>query len=214
MASQNLVSGILAALLARTSTGAGQRVEVSLLGSQLWAQAPEYTYTLLTGRDAGRANFGHPLIPGLYGIFPSSDGWLALVGLIGAAREAFLTEIGRPDLALESDRKKLFVGVAGAMTARSTAEWCAAFTELGIRHAPVRDRAEVVADPQVWANDYLVAPLGDEGPSMVGSPIKLGSSSINHTVEEPTLGQHTDEVLTELGYAADEIAKLRADGAV
>ena len=63
--------------------GRGQHVEVSLLGSQLWAQAPEYTYTLLTGNDPGRANQGHPMIPGVYGIFPTSDGWIALVGLIG-----------------------------------------------------------------------------------------------------------------------------------
>ena len=214
MASQNLVSGILAALLARGGTGAGQRVEVSLLGSQLWAQAPEYTYTLLTGRDAGKANFGHPLIPGLYGIFPTSDGWVALVGLIGTSREAFLREIDRGDLAFETDRATMFAAVTAVTPSRPTAEWCATFTELGIRHAPVRDRVDVVADPQVWANDYLVRPIGDDGPSMVGSPVGFSDAAINHTVAEPTLGQHTDEILDELGYTPDEIAKLRADGAV
>ena len=214
MASQNLVSGILAALLARARTGSGQRVDVSLLGSQLWAQAPEYTYTLLTGRDAGKANYGHPLIPGLYGIFPTSDGWLALVGLIGTSREAFLREIEREDLAFETDRATMFAAVSGAMPSRTTDEWCATFSDLGIRHAPVRDRVEVVADPQVWANDYLVTPAGHDGPSVVGAPIRFSDSGIRHAVTEPTLGQHTDEVLAELGYAADEIAKLRADGAV
>jgi crotonobetainyl-CoA:carnitine CoA-transferase CaiB-like acyl-CoA transferase len=212
MASQNLVAGILAALLAREKTGRGQRVEVSLVGSQLWAQAPEYTYTLLTGRDPGRANQGHPMIPGIYGIFPTADGWLALVGLIGPARSAFLAEIGRDDLVMEADRTVLFDAIGAAMRARTTAAWCDALTKLEVRHAPVRDRAAVVADPQVRANDYVVD--GDDGQPIVGSPIRLGASPMRLETAVPTLGQHTDEILAELGCTAEEIAQLRADGAV
>src|SRR6195256_1311245 len=69
IASQNLVSGVLAALLARERTGRGQQVTTSLLGGQIWAQASEYTAYLLLGDVPGRANRGNPLIPGLYGIF-------------------------------------------------------------------------------------------------------------------------------------------------
>jgi len=212
MASQNLVSGILAALFTRERTGRGQHVEVSLVGSQPWAQAPEYTYTLLTGHDPGRANQGHPMIPGVYGIFPTADGWIALVGLIGVARNAFLTEIGRDDLVMEADRAILFDAIGAATRSRSTAEWCDALTKLEIRHAPVRDRATVVADPQVRANDYIVD--GDEGSPIVGSPIRLSAAPMRYETEVPTLGQHTDEILAELGCSADEIAQLRADGAI
>jgi len=63
VASQNLVSGVLAALLARERTGRGQRVTTSLLGGQIWAQAAEYTGYVLRGRPGGRANRGHGLIP-------------------------------------------------------------------------------------------------------------------------------------------------------
>jgi crotonobetainyl-CoA:carnitine CoA-transferase CaiB-like acyl-CoA transferase len=212
MASQNLVSGILAALLARARTGRGQHVEVSLLGSQLWAQAPEYTYTLLTGADPGRANGGHPMIPGVYGIFPTADGWIALVGLIGAARSAFLELIGREDLVLESDRTTMFDAISAVTPSRSTGEWCVALTEREIRHAPVRDRAAVVADPQVVANDYVVMSEGDE--LVVGSPIRMSAAPSRIEAHVPTLGEHTDEILGELGYDAGQIAQLRADGAV
>ncbi len=88
IASQNLVGGILAALLERERTGQGQAVSTSLLGSQIWAQASEITAQLLRGSPAGPANRGHPLIPGLYGIFRTADGWIAVVGAVGPAREA------------------------------------------------------------------------------------------------------------------------------
>jgi crotonobetainyl-CoA:carnitine CoA-transferase CaiB-like acyl-CoA transferase len=222
IASQNLVSGVLAALLARERTGRGQRVEVSLLGSQLWAQAAEYTYTLLTGLEAGRANNGHPLIPGIYGTFPTADGWVALVGLVGPARQAFFEAIGRADLLtderfasplLPADaRDELFALIGEATAARPTAEWCETFTALGIRHAPVRGRVDVVADPQVWANDYLVHDA--DGTPMVGAPITLGDGALRHTSAVPALGEHTDAVLADLGYTAEDIARLRTEGAV
>src|SRR4029450_8129208 len=80
-ASQNLVSGILAALLARERTGRGQHVETSLVGGQIGGRAREYTRCLLAGAPAGPANQGSALIPGVYGIFPTADGWIAIVGV-------------------------------------------------------------------------------------------------------------------------------------
>ncbi len=80
IAGQNLLAGVLAALYAREHSGRGQLVETSLLGGQIWAQAGEYTKYLMTGEVSGPSNRSHPMIPGLYGIFPTSDGWLAIVG--------------------------------------------------------------------------------------------------------------------------------------
>ena len=97
IASLNIVAGVQAALLARARTGEGQRVDVSLLGSQIWAQASEYTSYLLSGGLPGRANWGHPLIAGIYGIFPTADGWIAIVGVVGPNRPVFYEAIGRPD---------------------------------------------------------------------------------------------------------------------
>ena len=78
--SLNLTSGILAALYAREKTGEGQRVEVSLVGGQIWAQASEFTHYFHTGETAGRANGGHPLVHALYGVFETEDGHIAFAG--------------------------------------------------------------------------------------------------------------------------------------
>src|SRR6185312_8036142 len=89
IAAQNLLSGILAALIARGRTGHGQLVETSLLGGQIWAQASEYTSYLLTRRVPRRANHGNSLIAGIYSLYPTADGWIAIVGVVGRARQAF-----------------------------------------------------------------------------------------------------------------------------
>ena len=165
ISSLNLVNGVLAALLARGRTGRGQRVDVSLLGSQIWAQASEYTYYLASGELPGRPNRGHPLIAALYGIMPTADGWLAIVGVVGPQRQVFYDAIGRPDLVddprfasllLTKEQKAgLFAELAEVFVQRPTAEWCEILHAAGQRFAPVRSYDQVADDPHVWENGYL-----------------------------------------------------------
>src|SRR3954470_1906403 len=132
IASQNLVGGIVAALFARERTGEGQQVTTSLVGGQIWAQASEYTGCLLRGRPAGRSNRGHPLIPGLYGIFRTADGWIAVVGIVGPMRPTFSDVVCRRAIAerfaqplyWEAEKAELFPLRDEAFGAATTAEWC------------------------------------------------------------------------------------------
>ena len=101
IASQNLLSGILAALYSRERTGLGQLIEGSLVGGQIWAQASEYTHFLLTDEVPGRGHYSHPLLRGVYGIFQTSDGWIGIIGVPPDSRDAFFIAMGQPELALD-----------------------------------------------------------------------------------------------------------------
>jgi len=218
IASQNLACGVLAALLARERTGRGQHVETSILGGQIWAQASEITACLLTGRAAGRANRSHPLIPGVYGIFPTSDGWIAIAGVPPSRRDRFFEVIGRPELCDEfpevrywDDTKAvLFPLLDAAFATRPTEQWRTRLEAVGIRSAPVLDHAQVAADPGVRANGYVTSVEGPAGPvTVVAPPVRFSDAPADPGGVAPELGQHTEEILVEFGYSWDDITALR-----
>jgi len=224
--SQNLTAGILAALFARTRTGRGQSVEVSLLGGQIYAQASEYSYCLMTGENPGRSNFGHPLLPVAYGILPTSDGYVALVGVLPDRREAFFELLGLPELIDDPRfvspilttplRLELFELLREATAKQPTAYWVDAFAEIGVRRAPVNDYLTAAADADVLANSYVVELPDDTGESkrVVGSPIFLSDTPTSPGVRAPELGEHTEVILLELGLDWDEIAAMRDEGTI
>jgi crotonobetainyl-CoA:carnitine CoA-transferase CaiB-like acyl-CoA transferase len=222
---QNLLSGILAALYAREHTGRGQLIETSLLGGQVWAQAGEYTRYLLSGQVSGPSARSHPMIPGIYGVFPTADGWIAIVGTAGPARDVFYRTIGRPDLIerfsslmyFEEDKAALWPILDEVFSTKPTAEWCELLGAAGLRFAPVRDHAEVAADPGVRANGYIARVEDLDAPGdtveVVRAPVRFSDSVPAVRFRVPELGQHTEEVLLEAGYSWDDIASLSAEGA-
>jgi len=215
--------GILAALHARERTGRGQHVETSLLGGQIWAQASEYTSALLSGRPAGRADRGNPMIPGLYGIFPTEDGWIAIVGVVGPARATFYEVIGHPELSEQfpdlaywaATKAKLFPILDTIFRTRPNHEWAEILGAARLRYAVVRDHTEVIADPGVWENGYLATvagPAGDE--DVVATPVRFSATPAEPSAFAPELGQHTEEVLLEAGLTWEEIGALRDSAAI
>ena len=203
----------------RERTGRGQCITTSLLGAQIWAQASEYFGCFLRGQPAGRANRGHALIPGLYGIFRTADGWIAVVGVVGKQRQRFFEVVGRPELGerfperfyWDEEKAALFPLLDEAFSTADTATWCERLGAAGLRHAPVRDHAEVIADPDVWANGYLV---NVDGTDVVAAPVRFSATPAQPSAVAPELGQHTEEVLLELGYSWDDIARLQDAGAI
>ena len=229
IASQNLVAGILAALVARGRTGRGQRVDVSLLGSQIWAQASEYTYYLLTGSVPGRSNKGHPMIPAHLRDLPDLRRMdrdrrrrrSAAPRLLRAARPARAreqTHASHRRLLDEAAEGRALPDpvrrVPGSHHVRRGARLLAA---ADIRYAPVRDYAAVAADPQVWENGYLRAIEDDDGAEVriVGSPIALSEQPATGRWRRcPSWVEHTEEVLLELGYSVGRDRRAQGRGSV
>ncbi|MEM7272338.1 MAG: CoA transferase [Actinomycetota bacterium] len=224
--SQNLSNGILAALYARERTGRGQRVDVSLIGGQIWAQASEITHHLLSGTPAGRSNGGHPLVNALYGIFPTADGYVAIAGCPEHLWPGMVRAVERPEL-LDNPRFGAYFTTAEIRAelrevfneiflTRTTADWEERLAAEDQRFARVRDHAEVAADPQVAANDYIVSiDHPDWGEvQVVGCPITMSDTPTRWGTEVPELGQDTELVLEEFGFSWDEITELRESGAL
>jgi len=226
IASQNMTAGILAAIIARARSGRGQRVDVSLFGGQIYAQAAEYTHYFLSGQIPGRSNYGHPLLNAAYGIVPTSDGWLAIVGVPPSERDAFYAALERPDLA-EDERfqpllytpevkRELFAILVEIFPNRTTAEWCERLNAANCRFAAVNDYAQAANDPHAAINGYI---LDVDHPEwgrvrVVGSPIGLSDTPARPSAVAPELGQNTEEILLELGYTWDDITTFREAGAI
>ena len=223
--SQNLQTGILAALFAREKTGRGQRVDVSLLGGQIWMQAPEYTHYFLTGELAGRSNGGHPLVHASYGVFPTSDGAIAMAGCPEHLWEGMCRAIERADwvdhprfntyFTTKEISAEMRVAFLEIFAQRTTDEWVGRLEAEAQRFAPVRSHDQVAADPQSHANGYIAEfEHPDWGTiNFVGSPIQMSDTPTRFGTDAPELGQDTEVTLVEAGYDWDELEDLRARGA-
>lgn len=220
--SQNLLSGILAALFYRERTGEGQMIEGSLVGGQIWAQASEYTYFLMTDDVPGRGHYSHPILRGVYGIFETSDGWIGIIGVPPDARDTFFIAMGQPELALDerfmgllasrADLTELFEQLNPVFKMKTTGEWCVALREMGVRFAPVHDYRAAAGDEGIWENGYFQEEVGPDGEKqrIVGTPIRMSGTPLEPGGPVPQLGQHTDEILAAYGYSAQEIADFRS----
>ncbi|MGH7803564.1 MAG: CaiB/BaiF CoA transferase family protein, partial [Candidatus Binatia bacterium] len=220
-----LVGGILAALFARERTGRGQRVDVSIYGTMLAMQPWEILHTSVSGRETQRAGRGHQFLHGVWGSFRTSDGWICLAGVDDARWPRFCELIGRPDLVADPEcdnPTRNFRGVKierildEIFPTRTTAEWMSVLGPADILATTIADYGDILSSEQARENGYVRALEHPEvgRVDVVGNPIGLSATPTRPPSPAPELGQHTEEVLLELGYDWEEIAVLRTAKAI
>jgi formyl-CoA transferase len=219
-------SSILAALYYREKTGLGQYIDISLLDSVVAWLANVGSNYLISGELPKRYGNAHPnIVP--YEPFQAKDGvWIALgVGNDRQLRD-FCRLAGLEHLADDPrfatnpqrviHRKELIPIIAEKMKERTSDEWLEELDKLKIPCGPINTLDRVFSDPQVQARGMVVeVPHPKAGKiKLVASPMKFSLTPCTIERHPPLLGEHTEEVLKELGYSDDEIKSLREKGVI
>ena len=217
--------GVLAALHARERTGEGQHVDTSLVDAGVALSVWEATELFSKGVVPGPLGSAHRM-SAPYQAVRCADGYVTL----GAANDRIFRRLaealGRPEWAadgrFESDssrvenRAALAELIERVTSQRPREHWLERLEAHGVPCGPINDYRDVMRDPQVRAREMVVETrhptLGTL--STLGTPIKLSGTPLTPGRPAPLLGQHTDEVLAAAGYQEDEVAALRAAGAV
>jgi len=216
---------ILAALRHRDATGEGQVIDMALLDAQVAMLANLGSHYLVGGDVPPRQGNAHAnIVP--YQVFVVADGHIIVA--VGNDRQfARLCDLlDEPALATDARfttnaervrcRDVLVPMLQAHFLQRDRRAWLSLLEAAGIPCGPVNDLADVFADPQVRARGMVFeAPHPHAGTlPLVGSPITLSATPVESPRAPPLLGQHTDNVLREAGYSDDEVAALRARGAI
>jgi formyl-CoA transferase len=219
------VAGVLAALHHRTATHVGQYIDTSLVEAgialSVW-EATEYFSGPAVPAPLGSAH----RMNAPYQAIRCADGYVTIGANTDRLFQRLCGVLGHPEWSDAPEfvnnrnrvrnRSKLAALIEAVMNQQSCRHWLSAFDAAEIPCGPINDYAHVFADPQVTARGMV---LETDHPVLgrlrtLGSPIKMSGTPTEAGRRAPLLGEHTDEVLKEIGLSGDEIAALRQVGAI
>jgi formyl-CoA transferase len=215
---------VAAALYERERTGQGRYIDTSMLGGQVAVLTYQAGAHFATGETPGLMGNAHPMIAP-YDTFPVADGHVNIAVGNDGLWARFCTAIERPELISDprfvtnsariSNRPALYEELDKSLRQLTGAEVVRRLDAVGVPCGLIRNVAEVLADPQVQAQDLvqtMTHPTAGEI-KLTGAPYHFQGSTIGGRIPPPRLGEHTLEVLQEAGFTEEEAAALIASGA-
>jgi crotonobetainyl-CoA:carnitine CoA-transferase CaiB-like acyl-CoA transferase len=215
------ITGILAAVIHRLQTGEGQFVDISMFDGAVAWNAPVTSHYLVGGQnqewESMRLNGGS-----YYDFYRTSDGrYLSVGSLEPKFWTGFCQAIERPDLVEDgfktddlARQQTLKLEIQKTVGSRTFDEWISIFAKIDVCVEPVMTVSEMVDHPQTQSRQMIVEVPKPDGTSQrqVGSPFKFSKNKPTYKHTGPSLGQHTTEVLAEIGYSQEKIGQLREAG--
>lgn len=217
--------GIAAAYAHKLKTGQGQKVDTSLFEAAITHTYWQSAIAFATGESPQAMGSAHPL-NAPYQAFQTADGWINIGAANQANWERMLTLIEAAELnddpRFSSNAMRIENRVVLAETLslvflkHSTAHWLEAFEKAGVPAGPVLSITEMHADPQALARDMIVStdhPVAGQVKT-IGHPVKFSETPGGVKRPAPLMGQHTAEVLREIGYSESQIVAMAAAGVI
>jgi crotonobetainyl-CoA:carnitine CoA-transferase CaiB-like acyl-CoA transferase len=213
--------GVMAALIARGQTGRGQYVDIAMMDGAMLVMAQAFAAHFYSGKVPRR---GETALDGgapYYGVYQTKDGkWIT----IGSVEPWFYANLframGREDFIPDQHNREKFPEIRQFLEQKfltqTRDQWFELLSKTDICAAPMLTLDEVEHNPQVRERNMIVeieTPTGEKA-KQVGISIKLSATPGSIRQLPPELGQHTDEILAELGYGQESIEKWRKDGAI
>jgi formyl-CoA transferase len=225
--SQSLLAGVMAALFIRERTGEGQEVEVSLYNSAIFALGTDLSGCLISGEDSVRPTRKTMSNP-IRNIYPTSDGRWIMLGMTTSQPywPNFCEAIERTELiddqkfatpeARADNAGQLVDLIEATFRTKTYAQWKEILSLNKLIWAPLQTPLEVTQDEQAIANDYFCEwDHPDYGRvKLLNNPIKLSRTPAENICKAPDLGEHTDQILTDLGFNSEKIEELRDNGII
>lgn len=219
---------ISSALFRRTQTGESQHLDVAMLDSAMTLLGPNIAKYLMVGQTTERVGNASPTAQGTANTWATMDGHIQMTVITDAMTAKMCAVFEQPELADDprfasvqgrvEHADEIVAIIAGILAEKSTAAWIESLGNAGVPVAPVHSIGQLMNFPQLEHRGVMMtmpAPPGMEGEiTVTGAGFHASNGEPEGTRAGPLLGQHTDEVLAEIGYDDDAIRAFRETGAI